>query len=156
MRGRLGGELSKDGVNGDEVTLTRLGTTDRWFAWVSRFEINGVFRMQSDIYLIEPKFSFPLAFRMRHFPNSTSWTHTEPDRGEHFFWPHGLPDKGEIPTGSKGQGRDLKEHLPRIYWDQKRGVFRGPAYLTFGGQPSFEIDLEKSTRFVATDTPRPD
>ena len=38
LLGKVGGRIAADGINGDDVSLTTLGTTDRWFVMVRRFE----------------------------------------------------------------------------------------------------------------------
>jgi hypothetical protein len=148
LLGKVGGQLASDKVNGDDVELTTLGT-DRWFAMVDRFEPHGAFSYQTEVHIVEP--GFPVAFHIYHYPNTTSWTDTTATAaGGSYFEFEGLAS-GRVPPKAKGVGADGKPHSGRIRWDADRKVFTGPSKLTYGGKPSFEIDLEKSSRFKATD-----
>jgi RNA polymerase sigma factor (sigma-70 family) len=148
---RLGGGVSADRANGEDVQLTSFGTKDRWFVWVSRWISvkEDPFSKESDIYLIEP--GFPLAFRVRHHANATAWTNTAEAaaRVGSSFMAFGIDHK--TPIKKKGLGRDGKLHLPRLTWDAKTKRFRGPGRVVFADTPVFQVDERASHRFTPTD-----
>jgi hypothetical protein len=146
--GKLGGGIAADGINGDDVWLMDLGTPDRWFAMITRFEKQPPYTYQTEVCLIEP--GFPTAFVVHHFPNSTSWTDGRSSSGN-FFMYFGLPNGTKMPIDATGVGRDGKNYVPKFLWDSTRETFAAPAQLTYRGQPCFQIDLERSTRLIAID-----
>jgi len=153
LQARFGGELGPDDLNGDDVQLKTLGTNDRWFVEVKRFEKHEPFTYRSDVFLIEE--GFPLAFRIWGFPNAMAWTsEPKPTNGQyrfaHFFNP------GDLPWGTKGVGRDGKEHDLIIGWDDKEGMFRGPSSIRYKGKDVYEIDLSISKKFQPSDLNKPD
>ena len=153
LRARFGGELGPDDLNGDDVQLKTLGTKDRWFVQVSRFEKHKPFTFRSDVFLIEE--GFPLSFRIWGFPNAMAWTNeSKPTNGQyrfaHFFNPGGLP------WDTKGIGRDGEEYDLIIGWDDKEGMFRGPSSIRYKGKDVYEIDLSISRKFQPSDLNNPD
>jgi WD40 repeat protein/beta-lactamase regulating signal transducer with metallopeptidase domain len=152
LKAQFGGELSADEVNGDEVLFTTLGTSDRWFIYIRRFEKQGRYSMRSDVFLVEP--GFPLAFRVWS-DQSLAWTtETYSSRDDfefsYFFHP------GPLDLGVKGQGADGQQYYSVIGWDTKKKEFRGPSRLTHDGSEIFAVELDSSKRFAPLDLPGPD
>ncbi len=145
LEGHLGGEPSPDGYNGEDVQLITLGTPDRWFGWVHRFEKHSSFEYRSEVHLIQP--GLPKAFRMWHFANSTAWTDkpdTRPGLSHSYYF---LLDDG------KGVGRDGEPHDMRVGWEPKTSRFQGPCRIIAKDKPAYEVDLESSPLFDPTDFP---
>jgi hypothetical protein len=151
LLGKVGGRIAADGINGDDVSLTTLGTTDRWFVMVRRFEKHFPYDYQTEIRLVQP--GFPTAFLLYHSPNSLSWTDTpESARPNPFFAIDVLPGGGRIPAGAKATAPDGNSYLPIFFWEADRDKFTGPSQLTYQGQPCFEVDLKKSSHFAPADS----
>ena len=162
LEGYLGGRPGKDGLNGDKPQLLTLGTPDRWFVWVHRFEKHAPFTYCSEVHLITP--GLPMAFRVYHFPNSTSTTYpksdlytgrtpdTRPDAtNAYYFWFRG--EKDDARWGDKGVGCDGTPHDMFVGWDAQARLFRGASQLTRNQKPVYEIDLHDSALFRPTDLP---
>jgi len=145
---KVGGGVATDGINGDDVWLTPLGTADQWFAMVRRFEKQPPYDCQTEVRVIEPE--LPTAFVVHHFPNSTAFTGDPSEDGSYFMF-FGLPNGTKMPNNASGIGRDGRIYAPKIAWDSTKRVFVGPAQVSYKGQPSFQIDVDRSTRFTATD-----
>jgi hypothetical protein len=147
LKARFGGELGPDHLNGDDVQLKTLGTEDRCFVQVSRFEKRAPFTYRSDVYLIEE--GFPLVLRIWGVSSSMACTDKpyskEATGFAHFLRPGGLP------WGARGQGSDGKHYAPIIGWDEVKGVFRGPSQIKHDGKMVYEIDLPASKRFRPVD-----
>ena len=151
LLGKVGGRLAADGVNGDDVSLTTLGTTDRWFVIVDRFEKHAPYDYQTEIRLVQP--GFPTAFLLYHYPNSMSWTNTpESARPDPYLTVNGLPGRKFIPSGDMGIGFDGNPYWPSFFWDADHEKFIGPSQLIYQGQPCFEVDLQKSSHFAPADS----
>ena len=145
LKARFGGELGPDDLNGDNVQFVTLGTADRWFVHVYRFEEEGRYSQRADVFQVEP--TFPLAFRVWS-NDSLAWT-TEPYSSRddfefsHFFKPVGLDN------AVKAQGADGQPYHLIIGWDANNNVFRGPSRITHNDSEVFAVDLDSSKRFNA-------
>lgn len=146
LKARFGGALGSDGVNGDEVQFTTLGTSDRWFVCVRRFEKEERYSRRSDIFLVEP--TFPLAFRVWS-NESVAWT-TEPYSSKDFEFSHFF-NPGELDLGVKGLGADGKSYHLLIGWDGGKKEFRGPSQIDVNDSDVFAVDLTASKRFSPLD-----
>jgi len=146
LKARFGGQLSTDGVNGDDVQLLTLGTKERWFVMTSRFEKHDQYTKRTDVFLIDN--NFPLAFRIWGFPNAMGWT-TEPTDNTSEFKQFFNP--GDLSWGSFGHASDGEYYELIIGWDEVKKVFRGPSQITLVDKPIYEVDLQVSKRFLPID-----
>jgi hypothetical protein len=144
----LGGNVAIDGQNADRIILLNLGTRNSWFVWVTRFEPHEQFEKQSDIYILARP--FPRALRVFHHANAVSFTtdSKQVKRTGPFF----MFECSESATlNDTGLARDGKEGQPILYWNHQERKFQGPSRIKRGDSICFEVDLNTSVGFSATD-----
>lgn len=146
LKARFGGELGPDDLNGDDVKFDTLGTSDRWFVHVFRFEKHGRFSRRSEVFLVEP--TFPRAFRIWS-NGSLGWT-PQPQPIDRFGFSHYYV-AGGLDLAAKGKGADGKLYPLIFGWDAEQKMFRGPSRITHKGSEVFQVDLEASKRFIPVD-----
>ncbi len=148
LRHRLGGALAADGVNGDMGLLLSLGTEDRLFFWVMRFEAFRGFKMVSEVHMVQPNMRRVL--RVYHFARDPMFP--DPRVPEPTGEPVGFGFRGKQPlTHADGIGADGQVHSNWLLWDAEKQVFTGASRLRHDQLPAFEVDLSQSEGFVPTD-----
>ena len=139
---QVGGGVSSDGRNGDNVIVASLATSDAWFAVVTRRDSEGPFDYHSEVYLISG--SIPKAFSLRHSETMTFSASAEPGSDAN----HRI---SFLRTG-RGVGADGANHACAFQWNSETGRFHGPSKLVSSdGTQVFQVKLSDCTAFVATD-----
>jgi hypothetical protein len=146
----IGGEVAADGVTGDTIELSDLGSVNSWFLIVRRFKRHRNYPEECDVYLV--KDPFPRALRVHDFQIAyTSKFEGAAVQDQAFI--AFIRHTDEVPD-EPGIGRDGKQHPLPIYWDVAKSVFRGPSQITLDGLDFFDVDLSESHAFVPIDVPR--
>lgn len=154
FEGKLGGEWGEDG--GDEVSTGPISRepgkawADRWITLVSRPLHRGEFTQRTDMHLLLAR--LPLGARI--FSTAGQWEWIDGAGGA--STKQGLRLSGAVAAGSQGLGADGRPCEPAITWEGRGGgQFHGPSRFSVQGKPVFEVDLNHSPEFVASDRPRP-
>jgi|GEM_PF-6823192 len=149
---QFGGKMGPDGLNGEDVSLTTLGTTAHWFALVHCFDkSNTPYLMCTDVYIIGQQTR--RALRAWHFPNRgpayTKGPSDTKNSGPYIYFPHPLMTR----TNYMGLGADSKRYISQLIWNETLQHFSGPSVFTFQSLPVYEIELGRSEAFNPLDLP---
>ena len=143
------GQGGSEAKYGDSAEVVSLGTNDTWFVHVTHKESKPPFNELSDYYLIAE--NCPHLVRVWHGDSAVGFSRTPSEAkqfGESFLL--FFDPKNTQATGGNGIDPDGKEQAPRLRWDPKERVFRGPVAIRQRTTPLYEVVVEESHGFKAT------
>jgi hypothetical protein len=148
---QIGGDIAADGMNGDRAQVLTFGTTSAWFIWLRQHEPQGPFVTLSRVYLL--KDGVQPAVCVRHYRSDDAYTTTK-EMTRHYgpFFSFRGKDR-QLKDTMVGKGADGGEYNSLLVWDSAKFVFRGASRIVFKEVPIYEVDLDKSQAFEATDFP---
>ena len=140
------GQGGSEAKHGDSAEVVSLGTSDTWFVHVTHKKKKPPFDELSDYYLIAD--NCPHLLQVWHRDSAVGFSRTPGEAkvfGESFLL--FFDPKNTQATGGNGVDPEGKEQAPRLRWDPKERVFRGPVAIRQGMNPLYEVVVEESHGF---------